>query len=32
MISTAEMAALNDSYKRVAGYHRESLAAEDSSG
>ena len=32
VISTAEMAALNDSYKRVAGYHRESLAAEDSSG
>ena len=32
VISGAEMAALNDSYKRVAGYHRESLAAESTSG
>ncbi|MDE0667234.1 MAG: flavin-dependent oxidoreductase [Acidimicrobiaceae bacterium] len=27
VISAAEMAALNDSYKRVAGYHRESLSS-----
>ena len=32
VITAAEMAALSDSYKRVAGYHRESLTAESAAG
>ena len=32
VITATEMAALSDSYKRVAGYHRESLAAESAGG